>query len=83
MPGLFFDELTVEQIFKHPIRRTITEADNVWFSCLAYNPAYHLDEQYCRETLNSVSVSLIAHSRSLSWWVYPSTKLPSAPQSLI
>src|SRR5882757_3687035 len=50
MPGLYFDELFVGQVFKHPIRRTITEADNVWFSCLTHNPAYlHLDEQYCQE----------------------------------
>lgn len=49
MPGLFFDELTVGQVFKHPIRRTITEADNVWFSCMTHNPALlHLDEEYCR-----------------------------------
>jgi len=49
MPGLFFDELTVGQTFQHPIRRTITEADNVWFSALTHNPAQlHLDEEYCR-----------------------------------
>ncbi len=50
MPGLYFDELTVGQRITHPIRRTITEADNVWFSCLTHNPAHlHLDEEYCRE----------------------------------
>jgi len=49
MPGLYFDELTVGQVFQHPIRRTITEADNVWFSALTHNPAQlHLDEEYCR-----------------------------------
>ena len=49
MAGLFFEELTVGQMFKHPIRRTITEADNVWFSCMTHNPALlHLDEEYCR-----------------------------------
>jgi len=26
MPGLYFDELSVGQVFKHPIRRTLTEA---------------------------------------------------------
>ena len=50
MPGLFFDELHVGQVFRHPIRRTITEADNVWFTALIHNPALlHLDEEYCRE----------------------------------
>ena len=49
MPGLFFDELHVGQTFQHPIRRTITETDNVWFSCITHNPALlHLDEEYCR-----------------------------------
>ena len=50
MPGLYFDELTVGQTFKHPIRRTVTEADNVFFSALTHNPAQlHLDEEYCRK----------------------------------
>ena len=50
MPGLFFDELNVGQIFQHPIRRTITETDNVWFTAITHNPALlHLDEEYCRE----------------------------------
>lgn len=49
MPGVFFDELEVGQIFHHGIRRTITEADNVWFSAITHNPALlHLDEEYCR-----------------------------------
>lgn len=49
MAGLYFDEMTVGQVFRHDIRRSITEADNVWFSALTHNPAYlHLDEDYCR-----------------------------------
>jgi acyl dehydratase len=49
MAGLYFDELEVGRIFKHAVRRTVTEADNVWFSALTHNPAYlHLDEEYCR-----------------------------------
>ena len=49
MAGLYFDELSVGQVFKHALRRTITEADNVFFSCMTHNPALlHLDEEYCR-----------------------------------
>ena len=49
MPGLYYDQFHVGQVFKHPIRRTITEADNVWFSAVTHNPSYlHLDEEYCR-----------------------------------
>jgi acyl dehydratase len=50
MPGLYFDELTVGQTFRHALTRTVTEADNVFFSALTHNPALlHLDEEYCRE----------------------------------
>jgi acyl dehydratase len=49
MPGVWFDELSVGQVFQHPIRRTVSEMDNVLFSALTHNPAYlHLDEEYCR-----------------------------------
>lgn len=50
MAGLYFDEFEVGRIFRHEIRRTVTEADNVWFSTATCNPAaIHLDEQYCRD----------------------------------
>ncbi len=50
MAGLYFEELTVGKIFRHPIRRTVTEADNVFFSALTHNPAaLHLDEEYYKE----------------------------------
>lgn len=50
MTGRYFDELELGQVFRHPIRRTISEADNVFFSALTHNPAQlHLDEEYCRE----------------------------------
>jgi acyl dehydratase len=49
MAGLWFDELQVGQVFKHAIRRTITEMDNVLFTTMTHNPALlHLDEEYCR-----------------------------------
>lgn len=51
MPGLWFDELHVGQVFHHPIRRTVTETDNVLFSAMTHNPAQlHLDEAYMRGT---------------------------------
>ena len=50
MPGLYFEDLTVGKQFKHAMRRTVTEADNVFFTALTHNPAaLHLDEEYCRE----------------------------------
>lgn len=50
MAGLYFEEFQLGQKFTHPIRRTVTEADNVFFTALTHNPAaLHLDEEYCRE----------------------------------
>ncbi|MGX9936591.1 MaoC family dehydratase [Advenella kashmirensis] len=50
MAGLYFEQFELNQIFSHPIRRTVTEADNVFFTALTHNPAaLHLDEEYCRE----------------------------------
>ncbi len=49
MAGLYFEEFSVGMTFKHAIRRTVTEADNVFFTALTHNPAaLHLDEEYCR-----------------------------------
>ncbi len=49
MPGLWFDELTVGQRFDHPIRRTVTETDNLLFTTLSHNPAQlHLDAEYMK-----------------------------------
>ena len=49
MAGLYFEEFRVGQTFRHAIRRTVTEADNVFFSALTHNPApLHIDEEYCR-----------------------------------
>lgn len=51
MPGLYFEEFSVGQIFDHPIRRTITEADNVLITTLTHNPAaLHLDAEYMKHT---------------------------------
>ncbi len=49
MAGLYFEEFHLGQVFDHPLRRTITEADNVFFSALTHNTAaLHLDEEYCK-----------------------------------
>ena len=49
MAGLYFEDFSIGQKFAHAIRRTVTEADNVFFSALTHNPApLHLDEEYCR-----------------------------------
>ena len=49
MAGLYFEEFEVGQTFRHAIRRTVTQADNVFFSALTHNPApLHIDAEYMR-----------------------------------
>jgi len=51
MPGFYFEEFTVGQVFKHTIRRTVTETDNVLFSAMTHNPApLHIDKEYMRNS---------------------------------
>jgi acyl dehydratase len=49
--GLYFEEFKVGQTFKHEIRRTVTEMDNMLFCSLTYNPAaIHIDHEYAKGT---------------------------------
>jgi acyl dehydratase len=51
MAGLYYEEFTLGQKFQHSITRTITEADNVFFSALTHNPApLHIDAEYMKGT---------------------------------
>lgn len=51
MAGKFFDQLEAGQIFEHEIRRTVSEAENLWFCGATYNPAQiHIDAEYCKDT---------------------------------
>ena len=51
MAGLYYEQFSIGQIFEHAIRRTVTEADNVFFTALTHNPAaLHLDEEYGKAT---------------------------------
>jgi acyl dehydratase len=46
MPGLWFDDFREGQVFDHTVRRTVTEADNTWFSCLTMNTQpLHIDHE--------------------------------------
>lgn len=51
MAGKYFENLEIGAVFEHEIRRTVTEADNVWFCAATYNPAQiHIDHEYCKDT---------------------------------
>ena len=46
MAGRFFDEWVVGERIEHPIRRTVTETDNLLFSTMTHNPQpLHLDHE--------------------------------------
>lgn len=73
MAGKFFDELEVGQTFQHQPGRTITEADNVFFSCLTMNPQpLHIDfhaaskAEFGRPLVNSLLTLAVTVGLSVS-----------------
>jgi acyl dehydratase len=51
MAGLWLEQFEVGQVFDHPLRRTVTETDNLLISTLTHNPApLHLDAEYMKNT---------------------------------
>ena len=51
MAGLFLEEFTVGQVFKHPLTKSITESDNVLFSVMTLNPQpLHIDFDFAAKS---------------------------------
>ncbi|MCH9670596.1 MAG: MaoC family dehydratase [Gammaproteobacteria bacterium] len=51
MAGLYFEEFEVGKVYTHELGRTVTEADNVLFTCLTMNTqTLHLDEEFAKTT---------------------------------
>jgi acyl dehydratase len=51
MAGLWYEDFEVGRLYAHPITRTVTEADNVFFSCLTMNPQpLHIDRHFSAKT---------------------------------
>jgi acyl dehydratase len=51
MTGRFFDEWQVGDEIDHPIRRTVTETDNLLFTAMTHNTQpLHLDAEAARES---------------------------------
>ena len=51
MAGLYYEQFEVGQTFRHDIRRTVTETDNVLFTTMTHNPAaLHLDAEAARNS---------------------------------
>ena len=51
MAGLYLEEFEVGHIFKHELRRTVTESDNMLFSNMTLNPQpLHIDFDFASKT---------------------------------
>ncbi|CAN5367344.1 MaoC family dehydratase [soil metagenome] len=51
MAGMWFEDFEIGRVHRHPITRTVTEMDNMMFSCLTHNPQpLHIDRHFAAET---------------------------------
>lgn len=51
MPGLYLEEFVVGSVIKHPLRKTITESDNMLFSVMTLNTQpLHIDFDYASKS---------------------------------
>jgi acyl dehydratase len=49
--GRFFEDFEAGDIYKHPLGRTVTTTDNIWFTLLTQNTApVHFDHHYASQT---------------------------------
>jgi itaconyl-CoA hydratase len=49
--GRVFEDFSVGDVYEHPLGRTITAADNIWFTCVTMNTnPIHFDAEYARQT---------------------------------
>jgi len=49
--GRFFEDFEVGDVYEHPLGRTVTTTDNLWFTLLTQNTApIHVDHAYAEKT---------------------------------
>jgi itaconyl-CoA hydratase len=49
--GRVFEDFIVGDVYEHPLGRTITQADNIWFTCITMNTnPIHFDAEYASHT---------------------------------
>lgn len=49
--GRYFEDFEVGDVYRHPLGRTITETDNIWFTLLSMNPnQLHFNREYGART---------------------------------
>lgn len=58
--GFYFDEFEERQVFRHKVRRTVTDADNMLFTVMTMNTQpLHLDAEFAK---NSVAGEIMCNS---------------------
>lgn len=49
--GRFYEDFEVGDVYPHPLGRTVTQTDNIWFTLLTQNTApIHFDTHYAAQT---------------------------------
>ena len=49
--GRFFEDFEVGDVYPHPLGRTLTQNDNIWFTLMTQNTApLHFDQHYAAQT---------------------------------
>ncbi|HMM41115.1 MAG TPA: MaoC family dehydratase [Thermomicrobiales bacterium] len=49
--GRFYEDFEVGDVYQHPLGRTVTTTDNIWFTLLTQNTApIHFDHHYAAQT---------------------------------
>ena len=49
--GRYFEDFVVGDVYEHPLARTVTGTDNIWFTLLTQNTApLHFDHEYAART---------------------------------
>jgi acyl dehydratase len=48
--GMYFEDFVVGRLYEHPLRRTVTQMDNMLFSNMTLNPQpLHIDRHFCEQ----------------------------------
>jgi acyl dehydratase len=49
--GRYYEDFTVGDVYRHPLGRTVTSTDNIWFTLLTQNTnPIHFDHHYAAQT---------------------------------
>jgi itaconyl-CoA hydratase len=49
--GRFYEDFEIGDVYRHPLGRTVTEADNIWFSLLTMNTnQMHFNAEYAKKS---------------------------------